>query len=92
MEQTWLAYLATLDVAGVYDELHTRRGGLTPDEVERSREENGENRMAQMQRTPAPIRLLMTFTDPFVLILLALGAVSFATSFMLPETRGVYRS
>ena len=79
MEQTWLAYLATLDVAGVYDELHTRRGGLTPDEVERSREENGENRMAQMQRTPAPIRLLMTFTDPFVLILLALGAVSFAT-------------
>ncbi len=79
MEQTWLAYVATLDVADVYDELHTRRGGLTADEVEASREEHGANLMAQATRTPAALRFLQAFGDPFVLILLALGAVSFAT-------------
>jgi Mg2+-importing ATPase len=79
MEQTWLSYIATLDTTGVYDELHTRRNGLTPDEVETSREEHGANQMAQVERTPAPLRLLQAFGDPFVLILLALGAVSLAT-------------
>lgn len=79
MERTWLAYVATLDAAGAYDELHTRRSGLTAAEVERSRAEHGANLMAQAERTPAVLRLLQAFGDPFVLILLALGAVSFAT-------------
>ena len=79
MEQTWLAYLATLDVVDVYDELHTRRNGLTATEVEAAREEHGANIMAQAARVPAPLRLLQACGDPFVLILLVLGAVSFAT-------------
>ena len=79
MEQTWLAYVATLDTEGVYEELHTRRNGLTPDEIEASRTEHGANQMAQAERTPAPLRLLQACGDPFVLILLALGAVSLAT-------------
>ena len=79
METTWLAYLAATPVEGVYEELKTRRTGLTPDEVEASREAHGANQMAETQRTPAPLRFLQTFGDPFVLILLALGAVSFAT-------------
>lgn len=79
MEQTWLAYIAATDVNGVYDELKSRRAGLTPAEVEASREAHGENRMAETQRTPAPIRFLQACGDPFVLILLALGVVSFAT-------------
>ena len=89
MEQTWLAYVATLDTNGVYDELHTRRSGLTADEVEASREEHGANLMAQTQRVPAILRLLQAFGDPFVLILVALGAVSFATDvvFAAPGTK-----
>ena len=79
LEQTLLAYIATLDTPGVYEEFHTRRSGLTPDEVEVSREEHGANQMAQAERVPAPVRLLQAFGDPFVLILLALGAVSLAT-------------
>lgn len=79
MERTWLAYVATLDEAGVYDELHTRRTGLTPEEVENSREQYGENRMVAAKRVPAPIRFLQAFGDPFVLILVVLGFVSLAT-------------
>ncbi len=79
MEQTWLAYIAVLDVDVVYSELKTRRTGLTEEEVEASREAHGANRMAETKRTPALLRFLQTFSDPFVLILLALGAVSFAT-------------
>ena len=79
MEQTWLAYIAATDVEGVYSELKTRRAGLTAEEVESSRETHGENRMAEAQRTPAAIRFLQTFSDPFVLILLALGVVSLMT-------------
>ncbi|MDO5708642.1 MAG: HAD-IC family P-type ATPase, partial [Coriobacteriales bacterium] len=79
MEQTWLAYIAVLDVDAVYSELKTRRTGLTEEEVEASREAHGANRMAETKRTPALLRFLQTFSDPFVLILLALGAVSFAT-------------
>ncbi len=89
MEQTWLAYVATLDVQGVCEELHTRRTGLTPDEVEASRAEHGANLMAQTQRVPAWRRLLAACGDPFVLILLALGAVSLATDvvFAAPGTK-----
>ena len=79
MEQTWLAYVATLDVDDVYNELKTRRGGLTDAEVEASREEHGANQMTQAERTPALLRFLQSFSDPFVLILLVLGCVSFAT-------------
>ena len=79
MEQTWLAYLAATGVEGVYSELKTRRSGLTAEEVEASRAAHGENRMAETQRTPAVLRFLQTFGDPFVLILLALGVVSLMT-------------
>ena len=89
MEQTWLAYVATLDVPGVYDELHTRRTGLSPSEVEASREEHGANLMAQTERVSAVRRLLAACGDPFALILLALGAVSLATDviFAAPGTK-----
>lgn len=83
VEQTELAYLAAIDANDVFIELKTRRNGLTDKEVLASREKHGENRMAQTQRTPALIRFAQTFTDPFVLILLALGAVSFATDVIL---------
>lgn len=85
MEQTWLSYVATLDVPGVYDELHTRRAGLDASEVDRSRSEHGANQMAQPTRTPAVVRFFQAFGDPFVLILLALGIVSFATDVVFAE-------
>ena len=66
MEQTWLAYVATLDTPGVYEELHTRRSGLTSEEVEASREEHGANQMAQAERVPAPLRLLQAFDNIFM--------------------------
>ena len=75
MEQTWLAYVATLDMQGVLDELHTRRAGLSESEVEASRTEHGANQMAQATRTPAVLRFLQAFGDPFVLILVALGII-----------------
>ena len=85
MEQTWLAYLAATDIDGVYDELKTRRSGLSAEEVEASREAHGANRMAETQRTPAVLRFLQTFGDPFVLILLALGVVSLMTDVVFAE-------
>lgn len=89
MEQTWLAYIATLDLDATYDELHSRRTGLTKEEIETSREQHGSNLMAEAERVPALLRLLQTFGDPFVLILLALGVVSFATDvvFAAPGTK-----
>ena len=85
MEQTWLAYVATLDMQGVLDELHTRRAGLSESEVEASRTEHGANQMAQATRTPAALRFLQAFGDPFVLILVALGIISFATDVVFAE-------
>ena len=89
MQTTWLSYLAAAEVDTLYDELKTRRAGLTPEEVEASREEHGANRMAEAQRTPAVVRFLQACGDPFVLILLALGVVSFATDvvFAAPGTK-----
>jgi Mg2+-importing ATPase len=89
MQTTWLSYLAASEVDTLYDELKTRRAGLTPEEVEASREEHGANRMAEAQRTPAVVRFLQACGDPFVLILLALGVVSFATDvvFAAPGTK-----
>lgn len=89
MEQTWLAYIATMEPAELYDELHTRRSGLTDDEVTTSREEHGANLMVQAPRTPTVLRLLQACGDPFVLILLALGLVSLATDviFAAPEAK-----
>ena len=89
MEQTWLAYVAALDADGVYDELRTRRSGLTPDEIEASREAHGANLMERTQRVSFVRRLLAACSDPFVLILIALGFVSFATDviFAAPEAK-----
>ena len=89
MQTTWLSYLAAAEVDTLYDELKTRRAGLTPEEVEASREQHGANRMAEAQRTPAVVRFLQACGDPFVLILLALGVVSFATDvvFAAPGTK-----
>lgn len=89
MEQTWLAYIAALDTEGVYDELKTRRLGLNPKEVLSSRDEYGENRMAETRRTPAILRFLQACGDPFVLILGALGVVSLMTDvvFAAPEAQ-----
>ncbi len=89
MQTTWLSYLAAAEVDTLYDELKTRRAGLTPEEVEASREEHGANHMAEAQRTPAVVRFLQACGDPFVLILLALGVVSFATDvvFAAPGTK-----
>ena len=89
MQTTWLSYLAAAEVDTLYDDLKTRRAGLTPEEVEASREEHGANRMAEAQRTPAVVRFLQACGDPFVLILLALGVVSFATDvvFAAPGTK-----
>lgn len=83
METTWLSYLAASEVEEVYAELNTRRNGLSPEEVEASREAHGENRMAETKRTPAVLRFLQACGDPFVLILLALGVVSFVTDVVL---------
>ena len=83
LERSWLAHIATLDDAGVFGELSTRRSGLSAHEVEESRERHGENSLARAERTSPIARLFGCVTDPFVLILIVLGIVSFVTDVVL---------
>jgi Mg2+-importing ATPase len=63
----------------VHADLGTTFQGLRSDQLDRLRKEFGPNRIRRDGPPPAFIQLLKTFTNPFVLILVFLCAVMFAT-------------
>ena len=61
----------------------TAATGLTPEQVERSREEHGSNVLTYGKREPVAKRLFSAFINPFTSILLALAAISAVTDIAL---------
>ncbi|EME16598.1 magnesium-transporting ATPase [Rhodococcus triatomae BKS 15-14] len=71
----------------VYADLGTTAHGLRIDQVNRLREEHGPNRVRRNGPAAALVRLLRTFTNPFVLILVFLCAVMFVTDVWRADPR-----
>lgn len=61
----------------------TAATGLTPEQVERSREEHGSNVLTYGKRESVAKRLFSAFINPFTVILLALAVISAATDIAL---------
>ena len=61
----------------------TAATGLTPEQVERSREEHGSNVLTYGKRESVAKRLFSAFINPFTAILLALAAISAVTDIAL---------
>lgn len=68
--------------------LRTSLKGLTDDEAERRLEKNGPNVVAHDDPVSALRQLLEAFSNPFILVLLALAAVSAVTDIILPLRAG----
>jgi len=66
-------------VSSVFDTLATTAEGLTEQEVAHRVETYGPNAVAHERTTPWPLMLLNNFRNPFILVLIVLGAVSYAT-------------
>lgn len=61
----------------------TAATGLTPEQVERSREEHGSNVLAYGKQESVAKRLFSAFINPFTVILLALAVISAVTDIAL---------
>ena len=61
----------------------TAATGLTPEQVERSREEHGSNVLTYGKRESVAKRLFSAFINPFTVILLALAVISAVTDIAL---------
>ena len=66
-------------LSSVFDALATTADGLTEPEVANRLETYGPNAVARERTTPWPVMLLNNFRNPFILVLIVLGAVSYAT-------------
>jgi Mg2+-importing ATPase len=78
-----LRHLATIDPTEAYAETGSAPGGLTPEKVASSREENGANTVSHARRDPVAKQLLLSFADPFTGILIVLAIVSLLTDVVL---------
>ncbi|MBQ6395320.1 MAG: magnesium-transporting ATPase, partial [Atopobiaceae bacterium] len=79
----WLRHVAAMDVDELYEELGTRRGGLTPEEIEASLEAHGRNEIALGHSDSILWRILRALGDPFELILIVIAGISFVTDVVL---------
>jgi len=66
-------------LSSVFDALATTADGLSEQEVASRLETYGPNAVARERTTPWPVMLLNNFRNPFILVLIVLGAVSYAT-------------
>ncbi|MCX6551835.1 MAG: cation-transporting P-type ATPase [Acidobacteria bacterium] len=71
--------IARADVETVLKELGSRLDGLSPADAESRVTQFGTNEIAREQRMSAVMRLLSNIKNPLVLLLLALGVLSFLT-------------
>ena len=77
--QDRLRYLASLSNQDVLAELNSSMQGLTPEQVEMSREKHGSNEVVSEVKHSWMERIFEEFKDPFTLILLAIAIISFIT-------------
>ncbi len=70
---------AHADTTTVLKELGTREEGLSSDKAESLRKLSGFNVIAQEKKQSLIVRLLINFRNPLVLLLLALGIISWVT-------------
>ncbi|RVU97731.1 magnesium-translocating P-type ATPase [Coriobacteriales bacterium OH1046] len=83
LDRVWLRHTSSLSIEELYDELGTSRSGLTTEQALASIGEHGPNTVALAERDPLWLRLVKSFADPFVGILILVAAVSIATDVVL---------
>lgn len=79
-----IRFAAAHDVDEVYEKLKTSRAGLTDADVERARDEYGENTVTHGKQDSLLKRIVEAFVNPFTIILFALAAVSAVTDIFMP--------
>ncbi|MCL2300422.1 MAG: magnesium-translocating P-type ATPase [Firmicutes bacterium] len=84
MEAVVLKY-AAMENRALLAELGTAERGLNPEELEELTEYYGENVIDYGKTQPWFVRLLLSFANPFSLVLLLVAAVSFVTEVLLVE-------
>ena len=62
--------------SALLEQLQTRLAGLTEEEVHNRRAEHGRNTVVHERPTPWPTLLLSNLKNPFIAVLVLLGAVS----------------
>ena len=75
----FLLKISDLDIDGVYRELNTSREGLTSEEAELRLKRYGKNQVLREKPLAWYWMLLSNFKNPFIVVLIILGAVSFFT-------------
>lgn len=79
--------IASLSPEEALSRLDTSPDGLDEERVENSREEHGENTVAQSHGKSWPMRLLSSFATPFTLLLLVVAIISVVIE-LLPDSNG----
>ena len=67
----------------LFELFHASANGLTEEQIERSRENYGENAISYGKKTPFIVEILKAYITPFTLVLIALGIISFITEYVL---------
>ena len=78
-----LFWAAAQEETAILARYGTAATGLTPEQVERSREEHGSNVLTYGKRESVAKRLFSAFINPFTVILLALAVISAVTDIAL---------
>lgn len=68
-----------------YEKLSSRPTGLTKAEAEERLEKNGRNKLAEVKKKPATVKLLSQFADPMIVVLLAAAIASSVISVVQGE-------
>jgi Mg2+-importing ATPase len=85
--ETLAVRYAGLDAPALLAELHTGEGGHDPDSIEQLLEYFGKNEIDYGNSQPWFVQLLLSFANPFSLVLLLVAAVSFITEVLLASER-----
>lgn len=80
-----LLWAATHKAGELFQAYGTTASGLSPEAVELSREEHGENVLTYGKKEPLLRRLAEAFINPFTVVLLALAVISLFTDVLLAQ-------
>lgn len=83
-----LRFAAGNSADDVFTHFGTKRNGLSEDDVEKNREEYGENKVSKHKKKSLARKIGEAFINPFTLILIALAAVSLFTDVIFPIKNG----
>ena len=86
ISQDLLSYSA-MTVSENISKLNSHSDGLSDEEVDNSRSENGSNIMRKSKGISVSKRIADAFFNPFALILIALATVSLITDVIIPDTK-----